>query len=140
MSPDCYRFTLLPVPDPMVSVFHTGGVNANLYAGSKLTLFCSIVLEPSLFSVLGDLNVTSVWSGPGSETLSGDSRIMVSPVSQPSMLLASFISTVIFNTLRISDDGTYTCKATVAPSGPIAGSVTNGVRSADRTTPTIEST
>jgi len=83
--------------------------------------------------------VTSVWSDPGGGMLSSDGRVTVSPASQQG-ISTTFISTVMFNTLRTSDAGTYTCEATVAPRGSTAGTVTNGVGSASRATPTIQST
>ena len=120
----------------MVTIFHPGVASA--YAGSQLTLTCAIVLDSTLFPVLGDLVVTSVWTGPGSGMLSSDGRVTVSPASL--QVLNTFASTVMFNTLRISDAGTYTCEATVAPRGSTAGTVTNGVGSASRAAPTIIST
>ena len=81
--------------------------------------------------------VTSVWSDPGGGMFSSDGRITVSPASQ--LGSTTFTSTVMFNTLRTSDAGTYTCEATVAPRGSTAGTVTNGVKSATGATPTIGS-
>jgi len=108
------------------------------YAGSQLTLTCSIVVNSILFPTLGDLVVTSVWSDPGGGMFSSDGRITVSPASQQG-ITTTFTSTVMFNTLRTSDAGTYTCEATVAPRGSTAGAVTNGVKSATGATPTIGS-
>ena len=125
------------VPVPTVDIFPPGGASA--YAGSQLTLTCSIVLDSTLFFILGDLVVASMWSDPGGGMLSSDGRVTVSPASQQG-ITTTFISTVMFNTLRTSDAGTYTCEATVAPRGSTAGTVTNGVRSASRATPTITST
>jgi len=107
------------------------------YAGSQLTLICSIVLDSTLFPILGDLVVTSMWTRPGSGILSSDGRVIVSSAYQ--VAHANFTSTVMFNTLRTSDAGTYTCEATVAPRRPTAGTVTNGVGSATGATPTIQS-
>jgi len=120
----------------LVSVVHSA--DSSIYAGSRLTLVCSIVLDSTLFPVLGDLVVTSVWSDPGGGMLSSDGRVTVSPASQQG-ITTTFTSTVMFNTLQTSDAGTYTCEATVAPRGSTAGTVTNGVRSATGTTPTIQS-
>ena len=121
----------------MVSVVHGGGATA--FAGSQLTLTCSIFLDPTLLSILEDLVVTSVWSGPGSAMVSSGGHITVSPASQQGVSTA-FLSIVVFNTLRTSDTGTYTCQATVEPWGSTAGTVTNGVRSANGATPTIQGT
>ena len=109
------------------------------YAGSQLTLTCNIVLDSTLFHILGDLVVTSVWTGPSSGVLSSDGRVTVSPASLQG-ISTTFVSTVMFNTLRTSDAGTYTCEATVAPRGSTAGTVANGMRSASGATPTIIST
>ena len=125
---------ILPVPVAMVEIIPPEVVSA--YAGSQLTLTCNIVLDSTLFHILGDLVVTSVWSDPGSGMLSSDGRFTVSPASQQGVT-TTFTSTVMFDTLRTSDAGTYTCKATVAPRGSTAGTVTNGVRSATGAAPTI---
>ena len=127
--------SILPVPAPVVSVFH--GEGATAFAGSQLTLTCSIVLDSTLFSILGDLVVTSMWSGPGSGMLSSGGRITVSPASRQGVS-TTFASQVLFNTLRTSDAGSYTCQATVAPQGSTAGTVINGVGSANAATPTIQ--
>ena len=71
--------------------------------------------------------------------LSNDSRITVFPASQQG-LSTTFTNQVVFNTLRMSDDGAYTCQATVVPRGSIAGAVTNGVGSANAATLTIQGT
>ena len=128
-------FIFLPVPVPVVSIFPPGVASA--YAGSQLTLTCSIVLDSTLFPILGDLVVTSVWSDPGGGMLSSDGRITVSQASLQG-ISTTFLSTVMFNTLRTSDAGTYTCEATVAPRGSTAGTVTNGVGSASTAIPSIE--
>jgi len=127
---------ILPVPVPVVSIFPPGVVSA--YAGSQLNLICSIILNFTLHPIIGDLVVSSVWTRPGSGVLSSDGRITVSPAFRQG-ISTTFISTVMFNTLRTSDAGTYTCEATVAPQGFITGTVTNGMRSATGSTPTIES-
>ena len=129
--------SILPVPAPWVSVFHVEGATA--FAGSQLTLTCNIGLDSTLVLTLGDLDVTCMWSGPGSAMLSSGGRITVSPASQQGVS-TTFASQVVFNTLRTSDAGSYTCQATVAPRGSTAGTVTNGVGSANTATPTIQST
>ena len=128
--------SILPVPVPLVSILLPGDASTT-YAGSRLTLSCSIFLNSNLFGILGDLVVISVWSDPGGGMLPSDGRITVSPASY--LGATTFTSTVMFNTLRTSDAGNYTCNATVAPRGSTAGTVTNGVRSASRATPTIQS-
>ena len=129
--------SFLAVPMPaLVSVVHSA--DSSTYAGSQLTLVCNIVLDSTLFPVLGDLVVTSVWTLPGGGILSSDGRVTVSPVSQQG-ITTTFTSTVMFNTLRTSDAGTYTCEATIAPRGSTVGTVTNAVRSTMRAVTTITS-
>jgi len=128
-------FLAVPLP-ALVSVVHSA--DSSTYAGSQLTLVCNIVLDSTLFPVLGDLVVTSVWSDPGGGILSIDSRITVSPATQQGST-TTFTSTVMFNTLQTSEEGTYTCEATVAPRGFTAGTVTNGVGSGPGETRTRQS-
>ena len=120
-----------------MSVVHGGGATA--LAGSQLTLICNIVLDSTLFPIFGNLDVTRMWSGPGSAMLSIGGRITVSPASQQGVG-TTFASQLEFNTLRTSDAGSYTCQATVEPRGSTAGTVTSGVGSANTATPTIQST
>ena len=112
-------------------------VQLPLLEASYVTLTCNIILDSNLVLILGDLDVTRMWSGPGSGMLSSDGRITVSPASRQGLSIA-FASQVVFNTLRTSDAGSYTCQATVAPRGSTAGTVTNGVGSANIATPTIQ--
>ena len=68
----CFVF-FLPVPVPVVSILPPGVASA--HAGSQLTLACSIVLDVTLFPILGDLVVTSVWSDPDGGMLSNNAVI-----------------------------------------------------------------
>ncbi len=110
----CHLLTVLPD----VGATHSGG--SGIYAGSVLTLTCEISLPSSLQGIISDLPVTSSWTGETNGAVQGDGRITVQsaePVTQGSRF---FITTVEFDTLRISDSDTYTCSATVTPSASLS--------------------
>ncbi len=104
------------VPD--ITLVHDGGSGA-IYAGSVLTLSCYIGLPSDVAGIINNLTVTSLWSGQSGGQVVGDSRVTVQPARRISGTLV-FVSTVEFNTLRISDAGTFTCTATVTPSGSLS--------------------
>ena len=96
------------VPKPTVSITpnHTGV----LYAGTPLTLTCSIQLNPAVNTTV---MVTRVWSGPGSQGVSNSSRVTVSNLLKRSTVLYEI--TIEFIPLSTSDGGNYKCEATVTP-------------------------
>ena len=100
------------------------------YAGSRLNITCAITLDSVLSPVLENLRVTSKWTKQGEKLLSanGDSHITVSNVSQQDST-TNYSSTVMFNTLQISDSGNYTCEVTVAPLLSPVRNVMNGINS-----------
>ena len=106
---------LIPVvPSPTVVITHNRRSSFN-YAGSMLTLNCTITLPLTILSnVVVPVN-SVIWTGPHGQ-LMPDSRITVSSVQQLSSGI--YISAVVFNSLRTSDDGTYSCKANVSHSSP----------------------
>ncbi len=108
--------TLLPEP-----------ASGTIYAGSVLTLSCSIVLPSEVSGIINDLTVTSSWTGQSGGEVTGNSRVAVQPATRVSGTLV-FLSTVQFNTLRTSDSDTYTCTAVVSYSGSLSlseGQVSN---------------
>jgi len=104
------------------------------YAGSRLNITCAITLDSVLSPVLGNLRVTSKWTKLGETLLSGngDNHITVSNVSQQDST-TNYSSTVMFNTLRTSDTGNYTCEVTVAPLLSPVRNVMNGTNSSTTT-------
>ncbi len=93
-----------------------------IYAGSVLTLTCTSLVPPSLTDLLEDLTVTATWIGPGGDEVVDTSRSTVSP---PVLHMAptgnlSYTSTVVYDTLRTSDSGPYTCSVTLSSSTPQA--------------------
>ena len=105
-----------------------------LYAGSSLNLTCVITLNSVLSPVLGDLRVTSIWTKLRRRSLSsnGGGRITVSPTSQQGNT-TTYSSTVMFNTLQLSDSGNYSCEVTVAHIVSPVRNVTNGTNSSTTT-------
>ncbi len=106
----CLLLTVLPD----VGATHSG--SGTIYAGSVLKLTCEISLPSSLHSMVADLPVTSSWTGESNGAVQGDDRITVQSAEPVVPGSRFFITTVEFDTLRISDSGTYTCTATVTPS------------------------
>jgi len=102
-----------------------------LYAGSRLILTCTITLDSVLSPVLGNLTVTSKWTKLGETLLSGN-NITVSNVSQQDST-TNYSSTVMFNTLQMSDTGNYTCEVTVAHIMSPVRNVMNGINSSTTT-------
>ena len=101
----------LTVPPPTVSVtFNRTGI---LYAGTPLTLTCSIQLNPAVDTTVV---VTRMWSGPGSQTVSNSSHITVSNLVESSSLI--YETTIEFVPLSTTDSGNYKCEATVSPDPP----------------------
>ena len=127
------QLSSFPVPPPKVEVSHHPNVDM-LYAGSRLNITCMITLDSVLSPVLGNLRVTSKWTKLGEELLSGndDSRITVSNVSQQDSI-TNYSSTLMFNTLQLSDTGNYTCEVTVAPLMSPVRNVMNGKNSSTTT-------
>ena len=114
------------VSSPIVVVTHNRRSSLN-YAGSMLTLNCTITLPPIILSnVVVPVN-SVIWTGPHGQ-LMPDSRITVSSAQQLSTGL--YTSAVVFNSLHTSDNGTYFCKANVSHSSPF---INDGVGSNNST-------
>ena len=107
----CDEFLLLfffffAVPSPTVSI--TPNRTGILYAGTPLTLTCSIQLNPAVDTTV---MVTRMWSGPGSQAVSNSSRVTVSNVFKRSAF--PYETTIEFVPLTTTDSGNYECEATV---------------------------
>ncbi len=103
---------------PAVTLLRDGG-SGTIYAGSVLTMSCSIVLPSEVSGIINDLTVTSSWTGQSGGEVVGNSRVTVQPATRVSGTLM-FVSTVQFNILRTSDSDTYTCTAIVTYSGSLS--------------------
>ena len=107
------------VPSLSVNVQHDGG--NIIYAGSMLTLTCRIFvlsLPPSLGS---SVTVTTAWLAASGNILATGGRITVNPAEGSDTF---YTSTVVFNTVRTNNAGTYTCRATATHSSQFITDVT----------------
>ena len=96
------------------------GVSSNasggdLYAGSILTLSCTITIDDQLMRAANMVMVTSTWMKDSVMVTSNDQRITTSQAKH-SGSTDEYISTLSFNTLRRSDTGKYTCQANISHS------------------------
>ena len=98
----------LTVPPPTVSI--TPNRTGVLYAGTPLTLTCSIQLNPAVDTTV---MVTRMWRGPGSQTVSNSSHVTVSNLVERGAFL--YETTIQFVPLSTTDSGNYKCEATVTP-------------------------
>ena len=104
---------LLLVPPPSVHTSHDASI---VYAGSILTLTCTVQLDVTLARMLDDVTVTSIWTASSGTELSNTTLITVSDTRRGSG--TTYFSSVVFDTVRTSDAGGYTCGAWVTPSTP----------------------
>ena len=77
---------------------------APLYAGSSLTLTCTVTLDPN---VDNDETVTTSWSGPSD--ISGERYLVTEAMGSGS----TYSSNLTINFLTNTDDGMYTCSVLV---------------------------
>ena len=104
----CYCMYLIlflpPVPQPgvVITLSHT----PPLYAGTSLTLTCTVTLDPN---VNNNERVVTEWKGP--RQLEGD-RYSVTPAMRESD--SSYNGSLAISPLTDQDDGMYTCTVTVS--------------------------
>ena len=99
---------LYTVPQPTVSI--TPNHSGVLYAGTPLTLTCSIQLNPAVDTTV---MATRMWRGPGSQVVSNSSHVTVSNLLK--RLTFVYETTIEFDLLSTTDSGNYECEATVTP-------------------------
>ena len=112
---------VFPVPSPGVTV--TPNRTTTLYAGTGLTLTCTVTLNPNVDN--GERVVTE-WSGP--RDISGD-RYSVTGASGSD---STYTDSLTISPLADLDDGTYTCTVTVT-----GGSNVQQVTASDDVTITV---
>ena len=88
----------------------THGSETPIYAGSNLSLICTITLNGIPVVALGNITVDSSWMGPNEKSIEGV-RIATSNATQKND--TAFKTTLMITTLHISDNGNYSCRATV---------------------------
>ena len=114
------------VPSPTVVVTHNRRSVFN-YAGSMLTLNCTITLPLTILSNVTVPVNSVIWTGPHGQ-LMPKNRTTVSRVQELSSDI--YTSEVVFNNLLTYDNGTYSCKANASHSSPF---INDGVGSNDST-------
>ena len=99
-----FKLHLIIVPSPDVQVTHDG--NTVLYAGSRLTLTCTVTL-PNVLSGY-NVGVSTTWSGVrhGEHTTVTDATMVTNLI---------YSSMVVFSLLHTRDTGNYTCRANIRP-------------------------
>ena len=90
----------VPAPDVVVTISNT----TPLYAGSSLTLTCTVTLDPN---VDNDETVTISWSGPSD--ISGERFLVTNAIGSGVV----YTSNLTFTSLVHEDNGTYTCTGIV---------------------------
>ena len=104
----CYCMYLIlflpPVPQPDVAI--TLSHTPPLYAGTSLTLTCTVTLDPN---VNNNERVVTEWKGP--RQIAGD-RYSVTPAMR--VPDSSYSGSLVISPLTDQDDGMYTCTVTVS--------------------------
>ena len=94
------------VPPPVINVSHNKEV---LYAGTNVSLICSISLDSAVDS---DVSPVVKWY-MGSRQLTNTTKLVISPTINST---SSFISNLTLTPLTDEDQGNFTCKAQVQSS------------------------
>ena len=102
----CFLYT-----DPLPAISIKPNRTGILYAGTPLTLTCSIQLNPAVDTTV---MVVRMWRGPGSQVVSNSSHVTVSNLVERFNQL--YETTVEFAPLSASDSGDYECEAIAFPS------------------------
>ena len=108
------------VPSLLVTVQHNSGTT--IYAGSVLTLTCRIFVIDVPPNLDSGVTVTTAWLGASGNPLNGGDTITVNPAM--GSIDTIYVSTVVFNTVRTNNAGTYTCQATATHSSQFITDVT----------------
>ena len=102
------------VPTPVVQV-SSDASSGDLYAGSVLTLNCTITIDDQLMSAGNMAVVTSTWMNDSMIISGNGQRITISDATYNGPT-NEYISILSFDTLRMSDAGKYTCQANISHS------------------------
>ena len=109
----------MPVPDVTVTATYT----TPLFAGSSLTLTCTVTLDPN---VNNNESSTTTWNGPNNIT---GERYLVTAASGSN---STYTSSLRISPLAVQDNGTYAC------TGIVTGEYEQQVTGSDsHTLPTI---
>ena len=91
----------VPQPDVVITLSHT----PPLYAGTSLTLTCTVTLDPN---VNNDEGVVTEWNGP--RQIAGDRYSVTSAMRESD---SRYNGGLVISPLTDQDDGMYTCTTTV---------------------------
>ena len=107
---------LPPVPQPGVAI--TLSHTPPLYAGTSLTLTCTVTLDPN---VNNNERVVTEWKGP--IQIAGD-RYSVTPAMRESD--SSYSGSLVVSPLTVQDDGMYTCTVRVTGGANVQSATAHG--------------
>ena len=99
---------MFTVPEPTVSILRVPEHPVVLFTTDSLVLNCVIELIPEVDSYI---TISSQWSGHSSLT-DRARRVIVADLEGTRL---TYNTSVTFNTLKSSDNGSYVCSATVNP-------------------------
>ena len=116
---DSSLLLFISVPSPSIGVADDGG--STIYAGSVLTLACEVIFANVPLNLRDGVTVMTAWTGAMGNPLVSGGLITVNPAVGT---VPAYTSTVVFNTVRTGNAGTYTCQATVTHSSGFITSVT----------------
>ena len=107
---------LPPVPQPVVVI--TLSHTPPLYAGTSLTLTCTVTLN---HNVNNNESVVTEWKAP--RHIAGD-RYSVTSVMRESD--SSYSTSLVISPLTVQDDGMYTCTAKVTGGANVQSATAHG--------------
>ena len=98
-------FTCLTVPIPTITTLPSGPIQRAM-VGSPQDIQCIV-------STVSGVELSSVmisWMGPGGESITNDSRVIISPTISSGN---NYTSNLQFTYLMEGDEGIYTCNVTI---------------------------
>jgi len=101
----CYVFISSIVPPPTVTISPSGPIQGAM-VGNPQMIKCRV----STVSGVESSSVMISWMGPGRNTITNDSRVIISPTSSSGN---NYTSSIQFTYLMEGDDGTYTCNVMI---------------------------
>ena len=104
----------VPQPDVAITLSHT----APLYAGTSLTLTCTVTLDPN---VNNNERVVTEWNGP--RQIAGDRYSVTPAMRRPH---SSYSGSLAISPLTDQDDGMYTCTAKVTGGANVQSATAHG--------------
>jgi len=108
----CYVFISSTVPPPTVTISPFGPIQGAI-VGDILTLGCLV----STVSGVESSSVMISWMGPGGDTITNDSRMIISPTSSSGN---NYTNSIQFTYLMEGDNGTYMCNVSILSTSGLA--------------------